>query len=43
LYGLVVYDFLGTGFVNGTIHCAYVDNLFRPKTSLPQNPKTPMN
>ena len=33
-YGLVVYDFLGTGFVNGTIHCAYVKHTFRPNTSL---------
>ena len=33
-YGLVVYDFWGTGFVNGTIRCAYFKGRFRPQTSI---------
>ena len=33
-YGLVVYDLLGTGFLNGTIHYAYFKHQFCPKTSI---------
>ena len=33
-YGLVVYDFGRTGFVNGTIRCAYFKGRFRLKTSI---------
>ena len=33
-YGLVVYDFGRTGFVNGTIRCADFKGCFRPQTSI---------
>ena len=34
-YCLVVYDFGRTGFVNGTIRCAYFKHYFHPQTSIP--------